>query len=42
MSKFLDVAGLGSLVAACFVVALPLGLAATGAACLLVSWRSQK
>lgn len=40
MSKILDLIGLTAVVAAAALVALPLGLLALGASCLLVSWRT--
>jgi hypothetical protein len=38
-SPLLDVAGLGLLVAAAWMLAAPAGVAAAGVACLLLSWR---
>lgn len=37
--ELLSVAGLGFLAAAAWVIALPLGLAATGIGLLLIEWR---
>lgn len=42
MSTMLEVAGLVCLVGAGFLVAVPVGVAAGGVACLVVAWRQTR